>query len=280
VVAGILVGVAALSRAHLATAQGDQFGTQARADAASRAIVLAVQQGISALPPTSGQSIIYAYNPHTDVFERSEKLGPFSLRTPETVGSGNFSLRFAASYFALPATLGPIDNELVFDDPTVSPSQFFKVGTEIDAKVGVFDFTVNYGITRDIEATFTLPIVVVDAHAREIYSADPVDTQFLGFRESIPVLNTAIAQHELLLYPNRTRLWCRLQRRDAGPASASERRRWSSGIPSRSPPHAMSTFQPEPGRVRGVGQHLDPAASDRRSPPRLGASAPRPGIRL
>src|SRR6185295_14803019 len=87
VVAGILVGVAALSRAHLATAQSDQFGRQARADAASRAIVLAVQQGISALPPTSGQSIIYAYNPHTDDFERSEKLGPFSLRTPETVGS-------------------------------------------------------------------------------------------------------------------------------------------------------------------------------------------------
>jgi hypothetical protein len=82
--------------------------------------------------------------------------GSFHCRRHCSVGSGNFSLRFAASYFALPATLGPIDNELVFDDPTVSPSQFFKVGTEIDAKVGVFDFTVNYGITRDIEATFTL----------------------------------------------------------------------------------------------------------------------------
>ena len=134
---------------------GRSIRGQARADAASRAIVLAIQQGISALPPTSGQSLVYEYNPRTDVFDRSEKLGPFSIRAPETVGQGNLSLRAAASYFALPVTLGPIDYRLEFDDPEVSQPVFAKFGTKIDANVGVFDFTLNYGITRDIEANLT-----------------------------------------------------------------------------------------------------------------------------
>jgi hypothetical protein len=179
-------------------AQGGQFGGQARADAASRAIVLAVQQGISALPPTSGQSLVYEYNPRTDVFDRSEKLGPFSFRAPETVGEGNFSIRAAASYFDLPATLGPIDYRLEFDDPTVSPTVFAKFGTKIDANVGVFDFTLNYGITKSIEVNLNLPIVLVDAQAWQIYSADPA-TGALGFRETIPELNEAIAAHEIVL---------------------------------------------------------------------------------
>src|SRR5262249_30476395 len=197
VVWALLACVNAVAFPDVGCAQ-DRWGIQARADAASRAIVLAVEQGISALPPTSGQSLIYEYNPRTDVFDRSEKLGPFSLRAPETVGEGNLSVRAAASYFALPATLGPIDYQLKFDDPTVTPQMVFaKFGTEIDARVGVFDLTVNYGITRDIEANLTLPIVVVDAQAQNIYSADPTDPTKIGFRESPEALNTAIAQHEL-----------------------------------------------------------------------------------
>ena len=180
--------------------RAQRFESQARADAASRAIVLAVQQGISALPPTSGQSPVYEYNPRTDVFERSEKLGPFSLRAPETVGQGNVSLRAAASYFALPATFGPIDYRLEFDDPTIDPPVVFaKFGTKIDAQVGVFDFSVNYGITRNLEANLTLPIVLVDAHAQEIRSVDATEPQFIGFRSSIPKLNEAIADGAVLL---------------------------------------------------------------------------------
>lgn len=195
----LLACLASYSRPDVGCAQGGQFGGQARADAASRAIVLAVQQGISALPPTSGQSLVYEYDPRTDVFERSEKLAPFSFRAPETVGRGKLSLRASASYFALPATLGPIDYRLEFDDPAVSPPVFAKFGTKIDANVGVFDFSVNYGITRDLEANLTVPIVLVDAHAQQIYSADATEPSALGFRETIPELNAAIAQRELIL---------------------------------------------------------------------------------
>jgi hypothetical protein len=198
--------VASLSQPHTARAQGDQFGGQARANAASRAIVLAVQQGISALPPTAGQSLIYEFNRKLDVPVRTERLGPTSLRAPETVGEGNFSLRAAASYFDLPATLGPIDYRLGFDDPTVSPTEFAKFGTKVDAKVGVFDLTMNYGITKNVEANLNLPIVVVDAHAWEIYSADPTDGA-IGFRETIPELNQAIAKHAVVL---QTRSYSRL----------------------------------------------------------------------
>src|SRR5512143_2652454 len=93
VVWALLAWVASLSRPHAGQAQGDQFGGQARADAASRAIVLAVQQGISALPPTSGQSLIYAFNRKLDVPVRSEQLGPTALRAPETVEEGNVTVR-------------------------------------------------------------------------------------------------------------------------------------------------------------------------------------------
>jgi len=196
----VLACVAALSRSDPGHAQGGgQFGGQARADAASQSIVLAVQQGISALPPTSAQALVYEFNRKLDVPVRSEQLGPTSLRAPETIGEGNFSLRAAASYFDLPATLGPIDYRLTFDDPTVSPPQFAKFGTKIDAKVGVFDLTLNYGITADIEANLNLPIVLVDAQAWQIYSADPTDPQALGFRETIPELNEAIATHDVLV---------------------------------------------------------------------------------
>ena len=195
-----LVGcVVSLPRPDRVLAQGGgQFGGQARADAASQAIVLAVQQGISALPPTAGQSLVYEFNRQLDVPVRGERLGPTSLRAPETVGEGNFSLRAAVSYFDLPATLGPIDYRLEFDDPTVSPPQYAKFGTQIDAKVGVFDLTLNYGITRDIEANLNLPIVLVDAHASQIYSADPTDGA-IAFRETIPELNEGIAQHQIIL---------------------------------------------------------------------------------
>ncbi len=194
-----MVGVAALSRPDVGRAQGDPFGRQARADAASRAIVLAVQQGISALPPTSGQSLVYEYDRRTDAFVRSERLGPTSLRAPETIGEGNFDVRAATSYFDLPATLGPIDYRLEFDEPTVPPAVFAKFGTKIDAQVAVFDLAMNYGITRDIEVNLNLPIVLVDAQAWDTESADATDPTKLGFRDSIPKLNAAIANDEIVI---------------------------------------------------------------------------------
>src|SRR5882672_5366874 len=64
-----------------------QFGAQCRADAASKMIVLGVQQGISSLPPTSGQSFSYEFNPELDTYVTSERLGPTSFRAPQTIGA-------------------------------------------------------------------------------------------------------------------------------------------------------------------------------------------------
>src|SRR5262245_52310620 len=102
-----------------AGAQGNpnQFGGQDRADAASRMIVLGVQQGISSLPPTSGQSFTYEFNPDLDTYVTSERLGPTSFRSPQIIGAGKFSIRAAASYFELSNTKGPIEYAVQFDEP-------------------------------------------------------------------------------------------------------------------------------------------------------------------
>src|SRR5262245_16925948 len=82
-------------------AGADPFAFQARANAAARAIVLGVQQGISALPPTAGQAFVYKLDTNTGLPVREELLGPVSLRTPATVEAHTLLLRAATSYFAL-----------------------------------------------------------------------------------------------------------------------------------------------------------------------------------
>src|SRR5262245_1510977 len=242
----------------------NQFGGQTRANAASRAIVLAVQQGISALPPTSGQSFIYEFDPNLGVPVRSERLGPISLRTPETIGSGKLTLRAATSYFALPDSLGPIDYRL---NAPNNPPQFAKFGTEIDAKVSVLDLTVNYGIAPRVEANLNLPIVVLDAQASQIFSGAPQGPTVLGFRPSIPGLNQAIAQHQLVL---RTMPFSRLgfsfndgTHAGIGRISLGAKALVYSEGPFHSRPRATSTF-PVPTRGScGLRQRVDPPPDDR-----------------
>jgi hypothetical protein len=173
-----------------------QIGVKTRAVATDLPIVLAVQQGISALPPTSGQSFIYEFDTNVDVPIRSERLGPISFRTSETIDRGVLSFRAATSYFALPSTLGPIDFRL--KAPQNQP-QFAKFGTEIDSKVGVLDLTRSYGIARRVEANLNLPIVVVDAQASQIFSGAPNNPFVVAFRPSIPGLNQAIEHHQIAL---------------------------------------------------------------------------------
>src|SRR5262245_13086342 len=74
---------------------------QAQADAAAHALVLAIQQGISSLPPTSGQSFVYEFDPSVGAFVRSDRVGPIVLRAAETIRPGRLTLRVATSYFAL-----------------------------------------------------------------------------------------------------------------------------------------------------------------------------------
>ena len=102
----LLVGVSCT----LASAAGaqDRFGGQARADAAGRMVILGVQQGISSLPPTSGQSIVYEFDPELSTFVPSEQLGPTSFRSTQTIGKGKWSLRGSMTYFRLHQTFGPI----------------------------------------------------------------------------------------------------------------------------------------------------------------------------
>jgi hypothetical protein len=63
-----------------------QLGGFCRAQAAQQMIVVGVQQGISSLPPTSGQSFSWTYDTAIDTYVRSDILGPMSFRTPQTVG--------------------------------------------------------------------------------------------------------------------------------------------------------------------------------------------------
>src|SRR5579862_5121466 len=90
--------LAAMPAPTRAASGSNQFGGQSRADAASEMIVLGVQQGISSLPPTSGQAFTYDYNAELGTFVASEQLGPTVLRSPQTIGANRFSVRVAASY--------------------------------------------------------------------------------------------------------------------------------------------------------------------------------------
>src|SRR5512147_1720990 len=112
-VVGVVSGVFGISAAAFAQ-NPNQFGGQDRADAASQLIVLGVQQGISSLPPTSGQPFVYEFDPALANWVSSEQLGPTALRSPQTVGANKFSVRASACYFELAGTKQPI-NYLVND---------------------------------------------------------------------------------------------------------------------------------------------------------------------
>lgn len=154
--------------ATLAGAQGNNaFGIQNRADAARQAIILGVTQGISALPPTSGQSFVFEYDPTLDTYKKTGLLGPTALRTPLTIGKGNMSLRVAGSYFELSKNLSPI-----FYRITGFPGEtqlFTKFGLNINAKVGLVNLSYTYGLTETLEFNLNVPLTVVDANARSSF---------------------------------------------------------------------------------------------------------------
>ena len=111
----MLVGCCSVP-ARLAAQEGNRFGTQSRADAARQMIVLAVWQGISSLPPTSGQSSTYDFDARLDTYTKSPLLGPTALRSTQTVGEHNLSFRAAFSYFELAQTFGPVDYKITGND--------------------------------------------------------------------------------------------------------------------------------------------------------------------
>jgi hypothetical protein len=156
-------------------AQSNQFGGQDRADAAQQMIVLGVQQGISSLPPMSGQAFSYEFDPASDTYVRSKQLGPTAFRSPQTVGAGKFSVRLATSYFALNDSLGPVPYRIEYDQPLpgqTQPLQYVaKFGLNASAKVTVVDLAANYGVTNRFEVLVNFPIVIVDAQASQVFSS-------------------------------------------------------------------------------------------------------------
>lgn len=155
------------------------FGEAQRAAAAQQAVVVAVQQGISSLPPTSGQAFSYQLDEELGTYVPSEVLGPISFRTPQTVGRNNLTFRFAASYFDLGDTFGPI----LYEVNGIGEAPLYTMfGTKVDAQVGLFNLAVNYGVLDRLELTMNLPIAVTSTNGDELYlgsgpnSPDPTST--------------------------------------------------------------------------------------------------------
>ncbi len=175
--AGVIAGVLMVAEAQAQSNPG-QFGSQARADSASQMIVLGVQQGISSLPPTSGQSLSYEFDPELSTFVASENLGPTAFRSPQTIGDGKWSVRAAATYFKLKDSFGPIKYLLEFDEqlgpnpaPGVKgPAGVAELGLDVKATVSMVNIGTSYGITDRLEFMFNIPVTVVEANASQVSS--------------------------------------------------------------------------------------------------------------
>lgn len=181
-------------------AQKNQFGGQDRADAARQMIILGVQQGIATLPPMSGQAFTYEYDPASDTYVRSKRLGPTVLRSPQTVGAGHLSLRVATSYFALTGSPGPIPYHIQSDEPLPGQTQPLTgvalIGLNASAKVGVINLAATYGLTNRVDMTLVLPIVIVDAQASQIFSSARAGLSQPPSRAkiaSVPIVNGDVA---------------------------------------------------------------------------------------
>ena len=145
------------------------FGVQDRADAAQRAIVLAVQQGISSLPPTSGQSFVYDLDPELGTFLPSPQLGPTSFRSPQLVGKNRLSVRVATSLFEVDETFGPAAYKVTgpsFQDPPGFCTQF---GTSASAQVSLVNIGANFGVLDRLETMVNFPVVFTDTDASELF---------------------------------------------------------------------------------------------------------------
>ncbi|MGH7788096.1 MAG: hypothetical protein ACRERC_14585 [Candidatus Binatia bacterium] len=173
---GTIISVSTLLVAGVdaAGAQADNsFGLQQRADAASNMIVLGVQQGISSLPPTSGQAFTYDFNDELGTFVESEQLGPTVLRSTQTIGANRLSLRFATSYFELGETFDPIVYQATGGPIPPGQQVYTSFGMSADANVVLFNLAATYGFTDRIEATINIPFSVVDARASQTFLTFP-----------------------------------------------------------------------------------------------------------
>jgi hypothetical protein len=183
-------------------AQSDQYGTGARKEAARQMLVVAVQQGISSLPPTSGQSFQYDFDPKLQTFARTDRLGPVSFRIPETIGDGNLSVRVALSYFELSESFEPITYSFETDRGIRG---FTKFGLRVDAKVGLLNLAATYGLSDRWEATLNVPLVLVNPEVSQSFLIDPKMPENLVGAGSREQLEEFIDNGTLVLFDQKSR---------------------------------------------------------------------------
>jgi len=177
------------------------FGVQQRADAARQLIILGVSQGISSLPPTTGQSFIYEYDEALDTYKATGLLGPTAYRSPLTIGKGKMSFRAAGSYFELVNTQNPIDYEVT----GLAQPVFTKFGLKVNAKVGLFNLAYSYGILDWLEVNINVPITVVDAQAKSSFvtlasaADDPIGDAPVAAATSLAALDANLADGDLII---------------------------------------------------------------------------------
>jgi hypothetical protein len=171
--AAILVPCLVLTGEAAAQFNANQFGGADRANAARNMIIVGVQQGISSLPPTSGQSFEYEYDSSLGVMVPTETLGPTSFRSPQTLAPGKLAVRAAYSYFDLSQQFAPIQYLAEFQQPIgpdVQPAGIVGFGLDASAQVSLVNLGATYGLMDRLELTFNVPITVVDASANQLSS--------------------------------------------------------------------------------------------------------------
>jgi hypothetical protein len=199
--AAALACMALLAPASARAQSNAAFGVQQRADAAQQMILLGVSQGVSSLPPTSGQSFVYEFDPQLDTYKATGLLGPTAFRAPTTIGKGRMSLRVATSYFELSNTQNPINYEVT----GLAAPLFTKFGLKTNAKVGLFNVAYSYGPLEWLELSVNVPITIVSAQAKSSFvtlasAADaPIGNAPVAAATSIDALDRNLSNGALII---------------------------------------------------------------------------------
>jgi hypothetical protein len=179
----LLGGLALFADQTVANDLVDYYGRRQRADGAQQIIVLAVQRGISALPPASAQSFSYKFDPDLDAVVRDKRMGPIAFRGADTIGARRFSVQVSTSYFEIDESLDPIDYKVDHSKRVGVPNSRTRFGLDVRTRVGLTSIAASYGISRRVELTANVPVVVTDTDLADVYatrrgcpSCAPVDS--------------------------------------------------------------------------------------------------------
>lgn len=195
-----MLALAALPRAALAQSGLAQVISKSQAEGVKKLVLVAVERGISSLPPSTGQAYSYDWNPEIETFERSGFAGPVSFRTPATIGPGHLSVRVASSFFSLSKHYDPIDYE--FTDTSSKAKYYGRIGLEPRASVGIISTALTYGWSDSLEFNLNLPIVIADVSATQTFAcacSEAVTRSYAPGIQSLAALDQGLAGGSLTL---------------------------------------------------------------------------------